>query len=935
MEDLFRWTSTPEYHNYETAEGPWDAPWPGPITDGPPRMKSLFTQAVIAACLPLLAAAAYKDAFVVEFDGSTQLTADNLNNQVQISLATSGLDCTASKRYYFTHSVFQGASFNLECNNDKVAQKSVLATVQGIDGVKKAWPVINVQPTLYNDRRIGRDFGTYVKRDLPRLNARDGTIDTLSTHVDTGVAKLHAANFTGKGVRIAVIDSGFDVDVPGFSKVDIGYAHDLTDNDNDVRDNCSFHGTHVLGVIAAKGDEARYGVLGVAPDATYELYRIQPCNGGSTNDMLINSFLEAADRGVDAISCSFGGGQAFPEDPWSAVATRLFKNGTYVSLPSGNGGPGVFSGVSPGMANAITSVGSTDNTVTPYLTWQGNWTSGTDGGEIRFVPGLPYDLPANNQLTIWSPNKEVDAPTDCQPLPSPTDLPTDLSNTVILASLSQCWTDASGADASITKALGIPYIIYYATKNWTVADGPGFYEDSSDPNLKGIATVEYDVGVKLLNAFQKDPASKVYLANEASIANIQLENRANNLTGDFASSFSSWGPTLTGGAMPLVLAPGGNLISTFPGKYGGYGVVSGTSQSVPFEAGVAGLVRQNHPDYTPEEIQAVIATTARPVKWNDGKGAVSDFLAPVFQQGGGFLDAWNAVHSTTVLITGALSFNDTANRPKELSFSIKNTGTTAITYHLSHIGAASGYILKQANGYNFTKGEATAVYADVSVTPATIKVEPGKSSTVSVALTKEPSLPEAATRVSFFGGYVAIEAEGSADVNNLTLPYTGFGAPLATLPIIKRDTSYLMMWNMTSSSPVRMEEDRVFTCTLDTSKDVPASFADNMFPGVWIALFVQTRNLSIYIVDADSGKEVAKSWQTTSDAVWGRASNWYWDGSDANKTFIPAGSYIWRVKAQKLNADPSKEENFDVYETGKWVLQYSNSTVGSNSTLQS
>lgn len=209
--------------------------------------------------------------------------------------------------------MFQGASFNLECNNDKVAQKSVLATVQGIDGVKKAWPVINVQPTLYNDRRISRDFGTYVKRDLPRLNARDGTVDTLSTHIDTGVAKLHSANFTGKGVRIAVIDSGFDVDVPGLSKVDIGYAHDLTDNDNDVRDNCSFHGTHVLGVIAAKGDEARYGVLGVAPDATYELYRIQPCNGGSTNDMLINSFLEAADRGVDAISCSFGGGQAFPE----------------------------------------------------------------------------------------------------------------------------------------------------------------------------------------------------------------------------------------------------------------------------------------------------------------------------------------------------------------------------------------------------------------------------------------------------------------------------------------------------------------------------------------------------------------------------------------------------------------------------------------------
>lgn len=29
MEDLFQWKATPKWHNYETAEGPWDAPWPG------------------------------------------------------------------------------------------------------------------------------------------------------------------------------------------------------------------------------------------------------------------------------------------------------------------------------------------------------------------------------------------------------------------------------------------------------------------------------------------------------------------------------------------------------------------------------------------------------------------------------------------------------------------------------------------------------------------------------------------------------------------------------------------------------------------------------------------------------------------------------------------------------------------------------------------
>ena len=29
MEDLFRWNNKPAWHNYETAKGPWDNPWPG------------------------------------------------------------------------------------------------------------------------------------------------------------------------------------------------------------------------------------------------------------------------------------------------------------------------------------------------------------------------------------------------------------------------------------------------------------------------------------------------------------------------------------------------------------------------------------------------------------------------------------------------------------------------------------------------------------------------------------------------------------------------------------------------------------------------------------------------------------------------------------------------------------------------------------------
>lgn len=130
----------------------------------------------------------------------------------------------------------------------------------------------------------------------------------------TGVDKLHSEGLTGTGLRIAVIDDGFDLDTPGLSQTTIGFAHDLIDGDNDVRDNCSYHGTHVLGIVGAKGAAEVYGVTGVARDATYDLYRIASCGPrGASTDNLMKATLEAAEREVDILSCSYGGGLAFPD----------------------------------------------------------------------------------------------------------------------------------------------------------------------------------------------------------------------------------------------------------------------------------------------------------------------------------------------------------------------------------------------------------------------------------------------------------------------------------------------------------------------------------------------------------------------------------------------------------------------------------------------
>lgn len=378
-----------------------------------------------------------------------------------------------------------------------------------IDEVKKAWHVRNV----VSHRAVSNiESGASAQEDvspqiLPLELARtshsptqiraesNSSVDALSTHVMTGVDKLHAEGLTGTGLRIAIIDDGFDLNTPGLSQTNIGFAHDLIDGDNDVRDNCSYHGRHVLGIVGAKGAAEVYGVTGVASDATYDLYRIAACGPrGASTDNLMKATLEAADRGLDILSCSYGGGLAFPDgeslhrtcrrlehlqtnhishvsDPWSVFMTRVFENGTYVSLPNGNGGPGIFSAISPAADESVSSVGSADNPVTPYYFWWANLNAGGQTSTIRFNPGLPYKFPENNNLTIWSApgsNNATSETQECHMLLDSPNLPDDRSNTIVLLHKWDCWKYPNGTQVAITQAFNIPYSLRYSPSIDTV-----------------------------------------------------------------------------------------------------------------------------------------------------------------------------------------------------------------------------------------------------------------------------------------------------------------------------------------------------------------------------------------------------------------------------------------------------------------------------------
>ena len=74
--------------------------------------------------------------------------------------------------------------------------------------------------------------------------------------------------------------------------------------------------------------------------------------------------------------------------------------------------------------------------------------------------------------------------------------------------------------------------------------------------------------------------------------------------------FSSVGPTGDGRIKPDIAAQATSVIALSPGIERDFRGVAGTSFSCPLSAGVAALVLQAHPEYTVDQVIAVLRSTA-------------------------------------------------------------------------------------------------------------------------------------------------------------------------------------------------------------------------------------------------------------------------------------------------------------------------------------
>ncbi|WP_046757486.1 S8 family serine peptidase [Kordia jejudonensis] len=178
-----------------------------------------------------------------------------------------------------------------------------LSFVNQIVYVDRSLNTMNRSATSNTIKKTEDKFETLVM-----YNYGDGSNQAAMIKID----KLHELDYTGEGVTVAVMDSGFpNVNtMAAFQRLrdngDLLNGYDFVDRTADVYAYTgNMHGTTVLSDMAGYVDGQ---FVGTAPDASYYLFRTE--DAGSETPLEESNWVEAAERadslGVDVVNTSLG-----------------------------------------------------------------------------------------------------------------------------------------------------------------------------------------------------------------------------------------------------------------------------------------------------------------------------------------------------------------------------------------------------------------------------------------------------------------------------------------------------------------------------------------------------------------------------------------------------------------------------------------------------
>ncbi|MET9610831.1 S8 family serine peptidase [Streptomyces sp. NPDC006512] len=167
-----------------------------------------------------------------------------------------------------------------------------------------------------------------------------------------------AAGLDGAGTKVAVLDTGTDLDHPDL-KGRVAGSKNFTDSDTDA--DRQGHGTHTISTVGGSGAESGGAKKGVAPGAELLSGKVLNDQGYGLDSWIIAGMEWAVESKADVVSMSLGDpSQTACDDPLAAAAERLSQQGPLFVIAAGNSGPGNNTVSSPGCAPSALTVGAVD-----------------------------------------------------------------------------------------------------------------------------------------------------------------------------------------------------------------------------------------------------------------------------------------------------------------------------------------------------------------------------------------------------------------------------------------------------------------------------------------------------------------------------------------------------------------------------------------------
>jgi len=244
------------------------------------------------------------------------------------------------------------------------------------------------------DRMLGGWSGAVVPRGGMRFDESTATWGLQACMVPE-------SSLTGAGIKVAVLDTGFDDKHPDFRGRRVTKKLFAS---NSSLDDTHGHGTHCIGTACGPlhpGSGPRYGI---AHEADIYAGKVLGDNGSGTDRSIIAGIDWALDQGCHIISMSLGAATSIgdsPNDDYEQIGKVCLDAGTLVIAASGNESvrPGLISPVcSPANASTIMAVAAVDQAFQVAKFSCGGMNLGQDVdiagpgvGILSALPGGRYD----------------------------------------------------------------------------------------------------------------------------------------------------------------------------------------------------------------------------------------------------------------------------------------------------------------------------------------------------------------------------------------------------------------------------------------------------------------------------------------------------------------------------------------------------------------